>query len=205
MKLKTGDRTFESHRVFAFPSHIRQFVITNVAVVDNYTVSDTKLKANAPWQTWSRKVSGFGWATFVWASCNIDIVVTLVLHWTLLSNLSYNQAYMPRRWFESTSSLAHHCTKWTDGQHSPAWLEPLLVPNIHFPKPHYNRPSGLWPCVKSYFVGGRDKYGVFFWYMILKNRCYIKNSEFQSIHFIGLLARTLEYANCFSAKEQDPT
>ena len=33
------------------------------------------------------------WATFGWASCMIDTFVPLVLHWTLLSSLSYNQAY----------------------------------------------------------------------------------------------------------------
>ena len=31
-------------------------------------------------------------------------------------------------------------------------------PTFPSPKPHYNRPSGHWPCVKSCLVGGRDKY-----------------------------------------------
>ena len=64
---------------------------------------------NAPWQTWGQKAPGFsfGWVTFKWVSCIIDIFATLVYHWTLLSSLSYNQAYVPRPRFGSMSSKAH--------------------------------------------------------------------------------------------------
>ena len=50
---------------------------------------------------------GFNWATFRWASCIIDTVVTLVLHWTQWCSLSYNQAYVPGPRFGSMSSQAH--------------------------------------------------------------------------------------------------
>ena len=59
---------------------------------------------NATWQSWGRKAHDFGWATFRWASCIIVTFVTLVYHWTLLSSLSYNQAYIPWPRFGSKSS-----------------------------------------------------------------------------------------------------
>ena len=58
-------------------------------------------------QIWGRKATKFCWATFGWASCIIDNFVTLVKHWTLLSSLSYNQAYVRGPRFGSTTSLAH--------------------------------------------------------------------------------------------------
>ena len=42
--------------------------------------------------------------------------------------------------------------------HSPAGLEPRLVPDRPPLTPPYNRPSGHWLCVKSCLVWGRDKY-----------------------------------------------
>ena len=46
----------------------------------------------------------FGKTTFGWVSCNIDTFVLLVEHWTLLSSLSYNQAYVPGPRFGSKTS-----------------------------------------------------------------------------------------------------
>ena len=34
--------------------------------------------------------------------------------------------------------------------------------------PHFNRPSGFWPCVKSCLVGGSDKYSA--WFRALKRK-----------------------------------
>ena len=33
-------------------------------------------------------------------------------------------------------------------------------PTLPSPNPHFNRPSGHWPCVKSCLVGGSDKYSL---------------------------------------------
>ena len=33
-------------------------------------------------------------------------------------------------------------------------------PTFPLPYPHFNRPSGFWPCVKSCLVGGSDKYSL---------------------------------------------
>ena len=37
------------------------------------------------------------------------------------------------------------------------------------PNPHFNWPSGYWPCVESYLVGGSDKYSSWFWIQSEKN------------------------------------
>ena len=52
-----------------------------------------------------QKASGFGWATFGWAS---GIIVTFVWHWIPWSSLSCNQASVPGlALIESMSSLTH--------------------------------------------------------------------------------------------------
>ena len=99
----------------------------------------------------------FGWATFGWVSCNIDTFVPLVKHWTLLSSLSYNQAYVQGPRFGFISSFAHqaHIALWVDDQQSPASARARSSSPLN---PHYNRSSGHLPCVKSCLVGGKDKY-----------------------------------------------
>ena len=79
-----------------------------------------------------RAPTGFSWATNGWTSCIIDTFVTLLWHWTLLSSLSYNQAYMPGPRFRSMSSQAHqaHIALWADDQHSQAGFEPWLGFNL---------------------------------------------------------------------------
>ena len=37
-------------------------------------------------------------------------------------------------------------------------LVPRLAPGHPSPNPHFNRPLGHWPCVKSCLVGGSNKY-----------------------------------------------
>ena len=115
---------------------------------------------SAPWQTWDQKALGFGWVTFRWASCIIDTFVSFVKHWTLLSSSSYNQASMPRPRFGSMSSLVNQAhialsglmTSIVQQGSNLARARPSSPLN-----PHYNRPSGYWPCVKS-SLGGRYKY-----------------------------------------------
>ena len=80
------------------------------------------------WQTCGRKALGFGWATSGWASCIIDS-------------------------FWQTSVLQAHI----------ALSEPMSnvdqqgsrlgsFPNFPSPYPHFNRPSGYWPCVEPCLV-----------------------------------------------------
>ena len=53
------------------------------------------------------KTPSFDRATFEWASCIIDAFFTLVQHWTWVSSLSYNQAYVSGPRFWSISRLAN--------------------------------------------------------------------------------------------------
>ena len=46
----------------------------------------------------------------------------------------------------------------TDQQGSSLDSFPTFPP----PYPHFNRPSGFWPCVKSCLVGGSDKYSLLY-------------------------------------------
>ena len=64
------------------------------------------------------------------------------------SSLSRKLAYVPGPTFGFVKLLASsgsHCTKWADETSPPLY-------------PHFNWPSGFWPCVKSCLVGGSDKY-----------------------------------------------
>ena len=71
------------------------------------------------------------WAPLGVRAATLTPFVPFVQHWTLLSSLSYNQAYMPGRTFGSKTSLAHlHCTKWVDDQHRLTGLEPWFVPDL---------------------------------------------------------------------------
>ena len=78
------------------------------------------------------------------------------------SSLSRLLAYVPGPTFGFVKLLASsgsHCTKWADEQHWQAGFESRLLPDLPPPLyPHFNWPSGFWPCVKSCLVGGSDKY-----------------------------------------------
>ena len=72
------------------------------------TLFQSKAPKRNQWQTWSREAPSFGLATFGWVSCIIDSFGSFIEHWTLLSSLSYNQAYVPGPRFGSKTSLTHH-------------------------------------------------------------------------------------------------
>ena len=111
------------------------------------------------WQTWGRKASRFDWATFGWVSCIIDTFVPLVYHWTMLSNLSYNQAYVPGPRFGFKTSLAHQAHITLSGSMSSIDKQgSSLGSGPTSPNPNYNRPSGHWPCVKHCLVGDSGRY-----------------------------------------------
>ena len=86
--------------------------------------------ANGQWQTWDRKASDFGLATFGWASCIID---TFRLHWISLSSWSYNQTSMPGPMLGAMSHWAHgaHIALSSRVQTS-TWVRPCppLTPSI---------------------------------------------------------------------------
>ena len=48
---------------------------------------------------------------------------------------------------------AHIAMKWADQQHWPAGFESRSFSTSPSLYPHFNRPSGFWPCVKSCLVG----------------------------------------------------
>ena len=86
---------------------------------------------------------------------------TYVWHETLLSSSSHNLAYVPGPTFgfvKLLGSSGSHCTKWADEQHRPAGFESRLVSDPPPLYPHFNRPSGFWPCVKPCLVGDIGKY-----------------------------------------------
>ena len=70
----------------------------------------------------------------------------------VLHSLSYNKAYVPEPRFGSKTSSAHQAHIALSG--------PMTFPS---PRPHYNRPLGHWPCVKSCLVGVRDRFWVICW------------------------------------------
>ena len=94
----------------------------------------------------------FGWANF----CLLCPPCTALDH---ASSLSRKLAYVPGPTFGFVKLLASsgsHCTKWADEQHRQAGFESRLVPDLPLSLyPHFNRPSGFWPCVKSCLVGGK--------------------------------------------------
>ena len=96
------------------------------------------------------------------------------------SSLSRKLAYVPGPTFGFVKLLASsgsHCTKWADEQHRQAGFESRLVPDLPLPfYPHFNRPSGFWPCVKSCLVGGSDKYRHFGWWPCVKS-CLVGGSD----------------------------
>ena len=77
-----------------------------------------------------------------------------------VSSLSRKLAYVPGPTFGFVKLLASsgsHCTKWADQQTSRVRVTARSRPSPPL-YPHFNRPSGFWPCVKSCLVGGSDKY-----------------------------------------------
>ena len=78
------------------------------------------------------------------------------------SSLSRKLAYVPGPTFGFVKPLASsgsHCTKWADEQHRLSRVRVYgSFPTFPPLYPHFNWPSGFWPCVKSCLVGGSDKY-----------------------------------------------
>ena len=75
--------------------------------------------------------------------------------------LKQNQAHVPGPRFGSMSSKAHQTHIALSGPMTSIVKQGSILswfPTFPFPNPHYNRPSGHWPCVKSCLVGDRDKY-----------------------------------------------
>ena len=94
-----------------------------------------------------------------WVSCIIDSFGPHVYHKTLLSSLSRHTCLDPDlgpkpAWLIRLT--LHEVGRWAT-QTSNIWASAGTRPTPPL-NPHFNRPSGHWPCVKPCLVGGRGKY-----------------------------------------------
>ena len=113
---------------------------------------------NAPWHTWGHEVPGFGWVTFRWRAATLTPLSRLystgpccpVLAISRHTCMDPDLGPRPARLIRFT---LYKVGRW------PAYIS--SCPTFLHLNPHYNRPLGHWPCVKSCLVEGRDKYLVF--------------------------------------------
>ena len=105
------------------------------------------------------KGPNFGWATLGRESCKLcplcialDLVVSFKLQLGIRARIQI--------WIRETACLIrstlHLMGRWA-AQTSRVRVSARSRSSLPL-YPHFNRPSGFWPCVKSCLVGGSDKY-----------------------------------------------
>ena len=111
------------------------------------------------WQIRGRKASNFGWATLGWASCfSVPPLHSLystrphglvqAIFWHMCPGRDLGPWYCLTHWTHIALSGSMTSRVRVSARSRP--FPPLY--------PHFNWPSGFWPCVKSCLVGGSDKY-----------------------------------------------
>ena len=113
------------------------------------------------WQTWGLLGTEFRIGYPRVGELHFCLLCNPCMALDLVSSLSRKLAYVPRPTFGFVKLLASsgsHCTKWADQQHRQQGSSLGSFPTSPPHYPHFNRPSGFWPCVKSCLVGGSDKY-----------------------------------------------
>ena len=78
--------------------------------------------------------------------------------WCLVQAITRHTCPDPRETACLIRLTLHQVSRWAAGT-SRVRVSTRSRPSLP-PYPHFNRPSGFWPCVKSCLVGGSDKYSL---------------------------------------------